>query len=62
MEILVPPKIANEVPETKIATIDDRVYIKLLQEKFQDRIKKLDKNDTIYGLSDDTPSDLSDDE
>ena len=59
---MVPPKIANEVPETKVATIDDWVYIKLLQEKFQDRIKKLDKNDTIYGLSDDTPSDLSDDE
>ena len=52
VELLVPP--LNEIQAKKLLTSDDHVYLKRLQEKFHNRINKLDENDT--------PSDLRDNE
>ena len=62
VELSVPPANANEVPETKVFTSDDHIYLKRLRSKFHDSIHKLDKNDTLSDPSDDNPSNLSDDE
>ena len=58
MELSVPPAKENEVPETKVLTSDNHIYLKRLRENFHNRIYKLDKNDTLSGLSNNTTSNL----
>ena len=53
LELSVPPSNANEVQATKVLTSDDHAYLKGLWVNFQNRIQKLDKNDTPYYLSND---------
>ena len=58
-ELSVPSENANEVPATKVPTSDDHVYVKGLREMFHNRIHKLDENDSLYDLINDTPSNIS---
>ena len=48
------------MPAEKVLTRYDHIYLKLFRAKFHDIIHKLDENDIIYDLSNDTPYNLSD--
>ena len=62
LELSVPPENESEVLATKVLTSDDHIYLKRLRENFHDRIHKLDKNDTLSDLRDNSNSNLSDNE
>ena len=62
MELSVPPANVNEVPATKVLTSGNYVYLKRLRGNFHDSIYKLDENYTLSDPSNDTPSNLSNDE
>ena len=62
MQLSVPPANSNEVPAKKVLTRDDHVYLKRLQENFQGSIHKLDENEIISDISNDNPSNLSNNE
>ena len=61
-KLSVPPANANEMLAKKVLTRDDRIYLKRLRENSHGSIHKLDENEILSGLSNDNPSNLSNDE